>query len=405
LKLAICRLKKKPNVYISTKKYVLRSISANVCKEGTAPVCKLKLYKYKKRYTFRTLGKKYTTPGFGHKTRYCLYTGANICTYRSPPVILNKAEPFNPKKYLSYINVRVCAYVLTVHESTAYSMYNGNNWLHAAPPPRRLIANKGRGRGCPHSTGKQCAAGKQTVYCTCHQYVARHRGGRSASSESTAYKVYCIKVLHISASVRTTIFNRHIGVNWLPLIPNTLKLSTGLSLIILNASGFYSFKVMRLILRVYTLIFFTAMSLIKLCASVFYSLRTTILLVCGVIPVYFLNLEVRKKYNLAVRKIIGKMSEPGERSGGGGPGKPYYISSNISMSFASESSIIYFGLSEYSWMNHVLDTFICYTLVQYITYVSSDMCRIMCPMCPLALCVSTTCLLVTISNCSSRYGE
>jgi hypothetical protein len=118
-----------------------------------------------------------------------------------------------------------------------------------------------------------------------------------------------------------------------------------------------------------------------------------------------LNLEVRKKYYLAVRKIIGKMSEPGERSGGGGPGKPYYISSNINMSFASESSIIYFGLSEYSWMYHVLDTFICYTFVQYITYLSFDMCRIMCPMCPLALCVSTTCLLVTISNCSSRYGE
>jgi hypothetical protein len=247
------------------------------------------------------------------------------------------------------------------------------------------------------------------VYSTCHQYVARHRGGRSASIESTAYKFYCIKVVHIPVSIRTTTFNRHIGVKWLLLILNTLILSTVLLLIILSVSGFYLFKVMRLLFRVYTSILFTALSLIKLRASVYYFLKTTILLVCGVIPVYFWNLEVRKKYNISVRNFIGKMSEPGERNEGGGPGKPSCISSNINMSFVSESSLIYFGLAEYSWMYHVLNTFICYTFVQYITYPFFDMCLnmclIMCPMCPLALCVITTCLLVTISNCSSRYGE
>ena len=132
---AMCRQKKQHHVYINTKKYVLRSNSERVCKERIVPVNILKLYKYTERYTLRTICKKYIAPGFGHRTGYCLYTGANICTYRSPPVNFIKAEPFNPKKYPSNINVRVSTYNLTVHESTEYSTYNGNNWLHAAPPP------------------------------------------------------------------------------------------------------------------------------------------------------------------------------------------------------------------------------------------------------------------------------
>jgi hypothetical protein len=135
---------------------------------------------------------------------------------------------------------------------------------------------------------------------------------------------------------------------------------------------------------------------------VFYSLRTTILLVCGVIPVYFLNLEVRKKYNLAVRKIIGKMSEPGERNEGGGPGKPSCITSNINMSSVSKFILTYFCLAEYSRVYPVLNTLICYTFVQYSTDPFFDMCLVMCLM---ALCLVMSCLAVTISNCSSRYGE
>jgi hypothetical protein len=240
------------------------------------------------------------------------------------------------------------------------------------------------------------------VYSTCHQYAARHRGGRSVSIESIAYTFYCIKILHIPVSIRTTPYNMHIGVKWLLLILNTLILSTFLSLIILSVSGFYFLKVMWLLFIVNTLILFTVLSLINLSASVFYFLKTPILLVCGVIPVYVWNMEVRKKYNISVRNLFGKMSEPGERNEGGGPGKPSCITtSNINKSFVSESSLIYFGLAEYSCVYPVLNTLICYTFVQY-SYPFFDMCLVMCPM---ALCVIITCLLVTISNCSSRYGE
>ena len=139
-----------------------------------------------------------------------------------------------------------------------------------------------------------------------------------------------------------------------------------------------------------------------LSASVLYFLKTPILLLYGLIPVFVWCMEVRKKYNISVRKLFGKMSEPGERNEGGGPGKPSCITSNINMSSVSKFLVTYFCLAEYSCVYPILNTLICYTFVQYITDPFFDMCLVMCLM---ALCLVMSCLAVTISNCSSRYGE
>ncbi len=139
-----------------------------------------------------------------------------------------------------------------------------------------------------------------------------------------------------------------------------------------------------------------------LSASVVYFLKTPILLIHRRIPVFILCMEVRKKYNISVRKLFGKMSEPGERNEGGGPGKLSCITSNSNMLFASKLKVSYLSLAEYSCVYPVLNPVICYTIVQYSTGPFFDLCLVMFL---IALCLVMSCLAVTFSNCSSRHGE
>jgi hypothetical protein len=135
---AMSRYKEQHYVYTYTKKYVLRKNSVSVCKVCMVPVNILKthqrMYKYTEKYTLRTIRKMYIVPGYRYRTGYCIYTGPNICTYRILPVNISKVKQFNPERYPSNLNVRVSTYTQTVHDSTEYSTYKGNNWLHAAPP-------------------------------------------------------------------------------------------------------------------------------------------------------------------------------------------------------------------------------------------------------------------------------
>jgi hypothetical protein len=163
----------------------------------------------------------------------------------------------------------------------------------------------------------------------------------------------------------------HTGVKWLLLILNILALVISLPLMILSA-------------------------------SVVYFPKTPILLIYSRIPVFILCMEVRKKYNISVRKLFGKMSEPGERNEGGGPGKLSRITSNINMLFASKLKVPYLSLAEYSCVYPVLNLVICYTIVQYSNGPSFDLCLVIFL---IALWLVMTSLAVTISNCSSRYGE
>jgi hypothetical protein len=268
------------------------------------------------------------------------------------------------------------------------------------PPTRRPTANKVRGRGCQQRTCKQCTAGKQTLYSMGCQYSARHRGGRSASTGRIVYTLYCINIIYIPDRIRSAVRNLHTIVKRLLIMFNVLALAIFPSRMILSVIVVYFSKTIALQCGYYAVSIATKKNYTPVSFPMRYE-SSKVQLNCRTL-VFSLCMEVAKKYNISVRKLFGKMSEPGERNDGGGPGKLPCITSNINVSVASKIIVTYTCLAVYISVCPDLNPIICHTIVHYSTGPSFDLCLVISF---IALCLVMSCLVVTISNCSSRHGE
>jgi hypothetical protein len=346
-----------------TKKYVLRNSPVIMSK-----VCTVAVYRYKTNYRIFAYPKKYVI--------------------RIIPINISKVKHISLETYSLTLNVLENTNKLAVHHSTEYSMYMAHNRLHTASPPptRRPTANKVRGRGCQQWTCKQCTAGKQTLYSMGCQYSTRHRGGRNASTGRIVYMLYCINCIYILGLLRTNVCKVHTVVKRLPNTRNVFAIAAYIFENLTLPNNYYA--VSRVPRKNYTPRSMLMFSKFRDAPLLQFNSR---------ISLYTLCMEVDKKYNLSVRKLFGKMSEPGERKDGGGSGKsnlksPCTISS-INMPAASKTIVTYRCLTEDNIVCSISYLIMCYTSVLYIIDHI------------FALCLFMSFCAVTFSNCSSRHGE